>query len=58
MSKSEKIQYILEWDSSYTEEDLKKLSNKELDSMITDINDDSDMFPNGRDYDAEDEDYV
>lgn len=58
MSKSEKIQYILEWDSSYTEEDLKKLSNKELDSIITDINDDSDMFPNGRDYDAEDEDYV
>lgn len=58
MSKSEKIQYILEWDSSYTEEDLKKLSNKELDSMITDINDDSDMFPNGRDYDAEDEDFV
>lgn len=58
MSKSEKIQYILELDSSYTEEDLKKLSNKELDSMITDINDDSDMFPNGRDYDAEDEDFV
>ena len=58
MSKSEKIQYILEWDSSYTEEDLKKLSNKELDSIITDINDDSDMFPNGRDYDAEDEDFV
>ena len=58
MSKSEKIQYILEWESSYTEDDLKKLSNKELDSIITDINDDSDMFPNGRDYDAEDEDYV
>lgn len=58
MSKSEKIQYILECDSSYTEEYLKKLSNKELDSMITDINDDSDMFPNGRDYDAEDEDFV
>lgn len=58
MSKSEKIQYILEWDSSYTEEDLKELSNKELDSIITDIDNDSDMFPNGRDYDAEDEDYV
>lgn len=55
MSRNEKIQYILGNDPSYGMEDLKEMSSKELDAIIEDLNDDSDMYPNGRDYDAEDE---
>ncbi len=57
MSRNEKIQYIQENDSSYSRDELKKMSNKELDAIKADIDDDSDMYPNGRDYDAEDEDW-
>ena len=33
------------------------MSDKELDNIIRDIEDDSDMYPNERDYSAEDEDW-
>ena len=42
----------LDIDSSYNE------IKEEFDIMNDELSDDSDMFPNGRDYDAEDEDFL
>lgn len=55
MSRNEIIQYILEYDPSYDEEDLNGMSTEKLKAIFDEINDDSDMYPNGRDYDPEDE---
>ena len=57
MKKSELIVAIHEIDSSRDELELKKLSKEELEELYEDLTDDSDMYPNGRDYDAEDEDF-
>ncbi len=57
MNRNEKIQYILERESLYDRDELRAMSDEELDLTIADIDDDSDMYPNGRDYDAEDEDW-
>lgn len=37
--------------------DLEGMNVRELDNIIRDAEDDSDMYPNGRDYSAEDEDW-
>lgn len=55
MGRKELIQYILEYDPSYDEEELNEMSTGKLNAIYKEINDDSDMHPNGRDYDAEDE---
>lgn len=58
MRKNEKIQYILENNSSYDREKLEEMTKEELNRIFADESDNSDMFPNGRDYDAEDEDGI
>ena len=57
MKKSELIVAIHEIDSSRDELELKKLSKEELEELYEDLTADSDMYPNGCDYDAEDEDF-
>lgn len=57
LTREEKIDFIRE--NRYCSEDtnLEEMSDKELDNIIRDIEDDSDMYPNERDYSAEDEDW-
>lgn len=57
MRKSEKIETLLQYNCSLDETELKKMTVSEIDELIDGLNDDSDMYPNGRDYDAEDEDW-
>lgn len=40
------------------EKELKKMTKAELEELLDELTDESNMFPNGRDYDAEDEDGV
>ena len=58
MNKTEKIEYILEHDGSYDNDELRVMKNEELDDIVEELSDESGMFPNGRDYDVEDEDGV
>lgn len=37
--------------------ELMEMSNDELEQLLADYNDESDFYPNGRDTDAEDEDF-
>lgn len=55
MGKDELIDILV---SCYREDkaDMKSLSKEELEELYEAYNDDSDMFPNGRDFEAEDED--
>lgn len=54
--RKEMIQCLIDtW--NHEKEDLMEMSDSELEQLINDYNDDSDMFPNGRDEDAEDEDF-
>lgn len=55
MNKQEIIEVLV---SNYMqdEDEVKAMSKKDLKSLLDDLEDESDMFPNGRDYDAEDED--
>lgn len=53
MKKKELIDYLVE---EYDEDrkELKKMTKDELQEMLENYTDTSDLFPNGRDYDAED----
>ncbi|SCY46442.1 hypothetical protein SAMN02910370_02685 [Lachnospiraceae bacterium XPB1003] len=44
------------WDPGVNEKDSYEDVKDEYDAFIDETSDDSDLFPNGRDYDAEDED--
>lgn len=57
MRKAEKIEILLQYSSWLDKDELQKLSSKELDELIDELSDTSDLYPNGRDYDAEDEDW-
>lgn len=57
MRKAEKIERLLELCHWFTEAELKKKKVEELDELLDEFTDDSDLYPNGRDYDAEDEDW-
>lgn len=51
MKKSELIELLLEYGEDIKE--LKKMTKDELEELYEEYTDTSDMFPNGRDYDAE-----
>lgn len=51
MRKSELIELLLEYDEDIKE--LKKMTKDELEELYEEYTDTSVMFPNGRDYDAE-----
>lgn len=58
-----KQKMLAEMDKNGWEHDLDKNSSyedvkEEYEEMMGEISDDSDMFPNGRDYDSEDEDGI
>ncbi|MBQ7568666.1 hypothetical protein IJT17_07680 [bacterium] len=55
MTKKELIELLVSY-YDCDEDELKEYSRADLQQLWDDYNDDSDMFPNGRDYDAEDED--
>lgn len=55
MLKKDLINRILEIASYYEGDDLKGMSRIELEDILEEITGDSDMYPNGRDYEAEDE---
>ena len=57
MRKDEKIETLLQYSPWLDETELKQMTVTDLDELIDDLSDDSDMYPNGRDYDAEDEDW-
>ena len=55
MKKSELVKLLV--DKYYQDYNEMKLSTKEeLEELLRDLEDTSDMYPNGRDFDAEDED--
>lgn len=54
MNKSEIIEFLLKYNYDYDE--LKKQSKKELEELFEEHTDTSNLFPNGRDFDSEDED--
>ena len=58
MSKRSMIQEMqdCDWPVSCSEEDSYEIVKEEYEIFLDEYNDDSDMFPNGRDEDAEDED--
>lgn len=55
MRKDEIINILV---SNYHEDvrEMKKMKKAELEELLEEYGDDSDMFPNGRDFEAEDED--
>lgn len=57
MNKNDMINRILEISSLYDKKTLSNMSKDDIDEIFEDITDTSDMFPNGRDFDAEDEDF-
>lgn len=57
MRKAEKIEILLEHCHWFTEAELKKKSVAEIDELLDEFTDDSILYPNGRDYDAEGEDW-
>ena len=57
MSKFDLIEYLVrKYQQDY--EELKDLSKKELEDLLAELEDDGDLFPNGRDFDAENEDGI
>ena len=56
ISKRTLISRIMELDHSVTKEELLEESIDELNERLEELCDTSDLFPNGRDYDAEDDD--
>lgn len=57
MSRQELIYYLVEkYQEDY--EALKDMTKEELEDLLEDLEDDGDLFPNGRDFDAEDEDSI
>jgi hypothetical protein len=57
-TKKDLIRRILELDTCVTKEELLEEDIEDLLEKLEDLSDDSDMFPNGRDFDAEDDDFV
>ena len=57
MTKAELIDLLVS-DYGQDESELKKMTKAELKALLDDLTDHSDMYPNGRDYDAEDEDGI
>ena len=57
-TKKELIRRILELDTCITEEELLEEDAEDLFERLEELSDDSNLFPNGRDFDAEDEDFV
>lgn len=51
MKKSELIELLIEHGED--EKELKKMTKDELEELYEEITDTSNLFPNGRDYDAE-----
>lgn len=58
MLKQEIIYRLLEIGVPYTKSELQKMDKADLKEMLNELTDSSEMFPNGRDYDSEDEDFV
>lgn len=58
MTKKEMIEKMNQrgWTHELTEENSREEIDNEYEEMMDEISDDSSMFPNGRDFDAEDED--
>ena len=57
MRKFDLIEYLVrKYQRDY--EELKDMSKEELVELLVELEDDSDLFPNGRDFDAEDEDGI
>lgn len=46
------------WEHKLDEDSTDKEVEAEYEAMLDEYSDDSDMFPNGRDHDAEDEDGI
>lgn len=57
MNKNDMINRILEISSLYDKKALSRLPKHDIVEIFEDITDDYDMFPNGRDFDAEDEEF-
>lgn len=57
MNKNDMINRILEISSLYDKKTLSNMSKDDIVEIFEEITDTSDMFPNGRDFDAEDEDF-
>ena len=55
MTKEELITALISFDSSLELKELRKTSKIELLEMLEEFTDTTDIFPNGRDYEAEDE---
>ena len=54
MKKNELIRILV--DCFYQDEkEMREMTKEELEEMYRDLEDTSDMYPNGRDFDAEDE---
>lgn len=57
MRKFDLIEYLVKkYQRDY--EELKDMTKEELEELLDELEDDSDLFPNGRDFDAEDEDGI
>lgn len=58
MSKEDMLEAMNEnkWEHELTKDSSWKEVKKEYDNMIDEYGDDSSLFPDGRDYEAEDED--
>lgn len=54
MKKSEIIEILKKYNCDC--EELKGQSKEDLEELLQEYRDDSDMYPNGRDFEAEDED--
>lgn len=57
MNKNDMINRILEISSLYDKKTLSNMSKDDIVEIFEEITDTSDIFPNGRDFDAEDEDF-
>lgn len=57
MRKADLIDLLVS-DYGQDEAELEIMTESELKELFDDLTDESDMFPNGRDYDAEDEDGI
>ena len=56
MNKKDLVKFLKNKKTGYTLAELSKMKKKELEELFEDYNCNSDMYPNGRDFEAEDED--
>ena len=57
MKRNEMIKEILKKCSDYEKEEFDEMTDKEVELAYYEIVDNTDMFPNGRDFEAEDEEF-